>query len=67
VEINKKHLLAAGGCALLPSGGLGASYFIFGWRWKGCILGILFSFFLAVIILSVYLWLNQRKDKSLIQ
>ena len=60
MKISKKDILAASGCALLLPGGLGLSYFVFGYGLKGCVLAVFLSLFAAVSVLAAYIWQSKK-------
>lgn len=64
MKISKKDILVAGGCALLLSGGLSLSYFVFNYSLKGCVVAVFLSFLAALLILTAYIWQNQKKEEK---
>jgi len=64
MKISKKDILAASGCALLLPGGLGLSYFVFGYGLKGCVIAVFLSLFAAVSVLAAYIWQSQKSEEG---
>jgi len=58
----KKDISLACGCALLPLGGFGFSYFVFDCGFKKCVVAVLLSFAAAILVLAVYIWRMEKRE-----